>query len=189
VNFSAVETARPLVIEDLVEGQGKEPVCVDVVDTPDRAIVVELADVGRGDVKSRERRKGPVEQPCGQSVVLGQVQSVPHEVFADTIAVGVLANVSREMLLVPAGGTTEARQAGLQTLPGKGHLTEDEAGPEPAKSLLPRALEEPLLEVHPAFDRHLVHGNPPAGRPDGPQLGKSDGDARSHSTRKVRARP
>ena len=86
--------------EDFAERGRQQLVRLLIIDAPDRAVMIELPKVFRGEMQRHVRRIAPVEQPRRKAVMLGEREPVPHPVAVDRALHGVFAEAGEEMLLV-----------------------------------------------------------------------------------------
>jgi hypothetical protein len=89
-------------------------------------------------------------------VVLSEREPVPDRIEL-RVASRVLAEVPQQVALEAAHIAPEAKQARRQPLGGVSAAAEREIRAVPTELLLPRVLEQPLVELEPALDSDLVH--------------------------------
>jgi len=110
------EHVGPLPTEAKAQALGYELVGLQIIDTPDHAVPIELGKVRGRKMERGIGRVGPVEEPRRQPVVLRDGEPMPHGVALDHPAMGVFAEVAQQMLLELRAVLAHAQQGGAQRI-------------------------------------------------------------------------
>ena len=151
------EDVRALVAEHLPQRLRQQLVRANVVDRPHDAVLVVAKQRRRREVQRDVRRERPVEQTRRQTVVLREREPVPRRVVRHVALPRVLAEAADQGRLERPWVGAEPLEARLETLGRKGAPAIREVGAVPPEALLPRVLEQPLVELRPALDADLAH--------------------------------
>ena len=99
-----------------------------IIDAPDRAVVIEFAEILGGEVCGHIRRICPVRKPRRKTVMLGQGKPVPNPIAVDLLLGRVFAKAGEQMFLMrdEAAGL----QTGVERVRDARHAAKDERRPE-----------------------------------------------------------